>query len=95
MLGGAGTPCPSDCWIWDSDSKACKVNPCNDCFTLTCGHDAMDLVFKSKLFNIDGTDPAVFATEPKPTYENFGSRKNENESGYFKSRSSSNFSENF
>lgn len=54
--GGPGTPCPSECWAFDTVNNACVLPSESDCFTLTCAHDRMSLEFQSRLFNVENQE---------------------------------------
>lgn len=71
--GGAGTPCPSDCWTWDETSKQCKLDALASCFTLKCDHDKLTIEFESKLFGVANDEVTPFGTNG-PTYNELNSK---------------------
>jgi len=61
--GGAGTPCPSDCWNWDAANEKCLIKDNNVCFDLTCGYDKITIKFDSKLFAVEDNAVTPFTTD--------------------------------
>ena len=67
--GGAGTPCPSDCWEWDATNGECILKSPNTCFTLTCSATEMTLTFQSSLFDVEDDDPdSPFGATHAPSF---------------------------
>lgn len=67
--GGAGTPCPSDCWEWDATNGECILKSPNTCFTLTCSATEMTLTFQSSLFAVEDDDQnSPFGTTNAPSF---------------------------
>lgn len=68
--GGAGTPCPSDCWNFDEDALTCAIDETKGCFALECEFDQINLSFQSKLFGVADSDAAPFGAEAyQPTFD--------------------------
>lgn len=60
--GGEGTPCPSDCWEWDSSLEECVLKTSNVCFLMNCPADKMELRFDGKLFGLGDNEADPFGT---------------------------------